>query len=90
MTWLRRWVRTHPTVLAVLFSAGLAFVGFRDVQAQTDRLEETRSEVLCPLYQVFLQSATPEARARAADPEVYDAAIEVIRDGARVLHCESG
>lgn len=88
MSRLVDWARTHPTVLSVVFFSGLAFAGFRDVREQQDRLEETRSKVLCPLYAVFLQSDTPEARARAADPEVYDAALDVIRAGAETLHCE--
>lgn len=75
---------------AVLLSAAAAvgaYLTARDVAAQNDRIEETRADVLCPLYDVFLQSDTPQRRAAADDPEAYDAAMGVIRAGADTLHC---
>lgn len=83
--------------LSLVLSAVAAVGGYltaRDVSAQADRIEaaqaditETRSAVLCPLYAVFLQSDTPQRRAAADDPEAYDAAMGVIRDGAETLRC---
>lgn len=50
---------------------------------------ETRRKALCPLYQVFLDSKSPEARTQAPDPEKYDQAFKVIEDGYKVLNCAS-
>ena len=78
--------------LSLLVSAGAAFGGWRtaqDVADQQQRLNETRADVLCPLYGVFLQSDTPERRAALAGDELdrYTHAIEVIADGAATLGC---
>ncbi|MGW6790069.1 hypothetical protein [Streptomyces chartreusis] len=51
--------------------------------AQTD----TRAKAWCPLYTLLLESESPEARAAAEDPEAYDHAFDVIRDGYDALHC---
>ncbi len=41
----RGWVRTHPVVLTTLFFSALAGLGFRDVQAQNDRLRDLVSQL---------------------------------------------
>lgn len=46
-----------------------------------------RQKALCPLYQLFLDSKSPQARKAAPDPAKYDHAFEVIEDGYRVLNC---
>jgi hypothetical protein len=46
-----------------------------------------RQKALCPLYQVFIDSKSPERRAAAQDPQKYDQAFVVIEDGYKVLKC---
>jgi hypothetical protein len=47
-----------------------------------------RRQALCPLYQVFLDYQTPDSRKRAPDPEQYDRAVSLIKQGYKVLKCE--
>jgi hypothetical protein len=46
-----------------------------------------RQKALCPLYQVFLDSKSPEGRAAAPDPLKYDHAFKVIQEGYDALEC---
>lgn len=84
MTWLARarigaWV----TVVAV------GSWGIYSVRVQTAELDETRADVLCPLYGIFLQADTPERRAAmsGAELEQYEHAIAVLHRGADILGC---
>ncbi len=63
------------------------------IDGVTQRLDATqtaqRQRALCPLYQIFLDSKSPEGRAAAPDPEKYDHAFDVIQKGYDVLDCAS-
>jgi hypothetical protein len=47
-----------------------------------------RQKALCPLYQIFLDSKSPQGRAASPDPKKYDHAFVVIKDGYRALECD--
>lgn len=83
--------------LDIMLTIVLAF-GFVGLQQQSDRLDTItqrlnvaqtvqRQKALCPLYQVFLDSKSPEARARSVDPKKYDEAFKTIEDGYNALKC---
>lgn len=84
---------TLDVVLTVAMAFGLLTVmnNAENIDSLTRRLDvaqtETRQRALCPLYQVFLDSKSPQGRARAEDPEKYDHAFEVIEDGYKALDC---
>lgn len=80
-----RWQWVVIAAIAVLFAvAGLTVYQ----QAQTNsRLDDTRAEVLCPLWSVFLGSYNPSTRAPGQDRETYEATFAVIRDGYNRLGC---
>lgn len=46
-----------------------------------------RRQALCPLYQVFLDYQRPKGREAAPDPDQYDRAVSLIKQGYRVLKC---
>lgn len=48
-----------------------------------------RQKALCPLYQIFLDSKSPQGRQAAPDPQKYDHAFKVIADGYRALDCDA-
>lgn len=50
---------------------------------------ETRSKVLCPLYEVFVASDTPARRAATPKDQLpaYEHAMDVIHAGAVTLDC---
>ena len=77
-------------VLDVILSVALAFGGYQ-LMHLTHRLDvsqtTTRQSALCPLYQLFIDSDTPEARKAAPDVKNYDHAFEVIRAGYSALKC---
>lgn len=100
MAWAMGWWRRSSTprrrltawvVVVAMFAGGLWRVESSARRAneavRADR--ETRAEVLCPLYEVFLQTDTPQRRA-ATPPDQrasYDHAIGVVRAGAIILRC---
>lgn len=47
-----------------------------------------RQKALCPLYQIFLDSKSPQGRAAAPDPKKYDHAFVVIQQGYDALECD--
>lgn len=84
--------------LDVILTLLMGFYGIQ-LRSSNDRMDElthrldvsqttTRQQVLCPLYQVFLDMQSPEGRARSADPEGYDRAFKVIGEGYNILDCE--
>ena len=86
-------------VLDVLITVVLTFIGL-GMQSNTDRIDglthrldiaqtTTRQKALCPLYQVFLDSKSAAGRAAAPDPEKYDHAFVVIKQGYDVLDCSA-
>lgn len=46
-----------------------------------------RQKALCPLYQIFLASDTPQARKAQPDPKRYDESFKVIRNSFNALDC---
>lgn len=84
--------------LDVLITVAMILYGVQ-LNGNSSRLDElthrldvsqttTRQQVLCPLYQLFRDSRSPEGRKRAVDPEDYDRAFDVIEKGYDVLNCE--
>lgn len=68
------------------------------MQHNTDRIDSItkrldyaqtvqRQKALCPLYQIFLDSKSPQGRAAAPDPKKYDHAFVVIKQGYDALEC---
>lgn len=81
-------------VLSLVFDMVLTFFLVNNaikVDNVTKRLDVAQSVqrqgALCPLYQIFLDSKSSEARKRAVDPQKYDEAFEVIQDGYNKLKC---
>lgn len=62
------------------------------IDALTQRLDTAqtvqRQKALCPLYQIFLDSKSAAGRAAAPDPEKYDHAFVVIKQGYDALECD--
>lgn len=78
---------------AVLAVLGVSMVhNTQRIDALTQRLDLAqtvqRQKALCPLYQIFLDSKSPQGRAAAPDPKKYDHAFVVIADGYKVLACD--
>lgn len=94
----RRFVAGLAAAFVLIFGLTIAIilVGL-GVQHQADEIanvqEKTTAEVLCPLYQQFINADTPRARqaaeAAGQDLKVRDHAFKVIRDGYRALECSS-
>lgn len=76
--------------LALIVVGGLLAAGQRDTDRRLARAiaeqKRTRSEVLCPLYGVFISSYHPERQPAAARAQ-YEQAFAVIRRGAVTLKC---
>lgn len=45
------------------------------------------ADVLCPLYDIFLDSYRPNSPQAKEDPELYERSFDVIENGARALKC---
>ncbi len=62
------------------------------IDTLTQRLDTAqttqRQKALCPLYQIFLDSKSPQGRKAAPDPKKYDHAFVVIADGYKALQCD--
>ncbi|WP_189952684.1 hypothetical protein [Streptomyces roseolus] len=81
---------TFVMLIAVL----LIGVGMRQQARDIERIQDrVTGEVLCPLYQQFINADTPKAREAAKrtgqDMEVRDRAFTVIRQGYKTLDCEN-
>lgn len=86
-------------ILLALLMAGLGF-GMAELNQNSDNInllakevqakqKLTEEEALCPLYNLFLISKSPERRAQhPAGPKAYDEAFEVIQDGYDALGCK--
>lgn len=79
--------------LDVVLSLALGFTIASQFTTNT-RLDETvaqeniiRSEVLCPLYAVFLGSYAPQSRPEGAARQQYEQAFTTIREGYVKLRC---
>lgn len=84
--------------ISVLILIALAVVGI-GMQRNTNRIDQLtqrldtaqtvqRQKALCPLYQIFLDSKSPQGRKAAPDPKKYDHAFVVIQQGYDVLQCD--
>ncbi|MFE6223058.1 hypothetical protein [Streptomyces sp. NPDC057854] len=91
-------------VLALGIAFGLIFIMLiavilmgADMRHQAQEIERIQDrvtgQVLCPLYQQFINADTPKAREAAKrtgqDLEVRDRAFAVIRQGYQTLDCEN-
>lgn len=82
-------------ILTVVLGVGLAALNRTSdrVSQIAQRLDVAqtvqRQKALCPLYQLFLDSKSPQGRKAAPDPQKYDRAFAVIEDGYRVLECDA-
>lgn len=82
----RVWITLGAAIFDILLT--IAMCGLFWFQYHTNQaLEDTRSQVLCPLYKVFLGSYNPKTRAPGFDREQYDQAFVVIRNSYQVLDC---
>jgi hypothetical protein len=80
-------------ITVVLTMVGIGWQHNTDrIDQLTQRLDEAqtvqRQKALCPLYQVFLDSKSPQGRAAAPDPNKYDHAFVVIKEGYDALECD--
>lgn len=91
------WALTGSFILDVLLTFALGF-GFHSLSSEADRVDHLtdrldtaqtvqRQKALCPLYQLFLDSKSPEGRAASPDPAKYDAAFKTIEEGYKALAC---
>lgn len=80
-------------VIDLIFTAGITivYIGQEQTaasQAQTAAsLADTRGEVLCPLYSVFLGSYNPATRAPGVDREAYESIYAQFRASYQHLNC---
>lgn len=74
--------------LDIALSIAMVFTAV-ELRGEQARQNETRVKVLCPLYEVFLQTDTPQRRAATPPEDLkrYDHAIAVVRQGAETLDC---
>jgi hypothetical protein len=93
---LRRTTRSERliafTVMGLILDLCLTIVAGFLVYSQYSTnaaLDDTRSEVLCPLYSVFLGSYNPNTRAAGQDRKTYEDTFQVIRAGYAHLGCTS-
>lgn len=79
------------TVILTLLGIGMQHNTDR-IDSLAQRLDQAqtvqRQKALCPLYQIFLDSKSPQGRAAAPDPQKYDHAFVVIRQGYDALDCD--
>jgi hypothetical protein len=79
-------------IVAMLFALERSNRNARNIEKLTDRIHAAqtvdRQRGLCPLYKLFIDSQSPEARERSVDPEQYDAAFRVIHKGYNDLNCQ--
>ena len=92
------WVTIGSVILDLVLTIVLSVVGV-GMQRNTDRIDALtqrldqaqtvqRQKALCPLYQIFLDSKSPAGRKAAPDPEKYDHAFVVIKEGYDALECD--
>lgn len=78
------------TVVLAIFGIGVEHNTNRidDLTARLDYQQTVqRQKALCPLYQVFLDSKSAAGRKAAPDPQKYDHAFVVIKQGYDALDC---
>lgn len=91
-------VTAASVLIDLIITVVLTMVGI-GWQHNTDRIDSLaqrldtqqtvqRQKALCPLYQIFLDSKSAAGRKAAPDPEKYDHAFVVIKQGYDALQCD--
>lgn len=82
--------RIFGIVLAVILdlslTVGLLFLWHSQTQT-TAALDDTKSQVLCPLYSAFLGSYNPNTRAPGLDRQTYEQIFSQFRSSYQHLSC---
>lgn len=73
-------------IVDLLFTVGLLFLWHSQTQT-SEALDDTRSQVLCPLYAVFLGAYNPDSRAPGLDRQKYEDVFTTIRRSYVYLQC---
>lgn len=73
-------------ILDLLFTAAFALLYYNQHRTEVE-LTDTRSQVLCPLYSVFLGSYNPNTRAPGVDRQTYEQIFSQFRDSYNHLQC---
>lgn len=73
-------------IIDVIFTACITIVYIGQEQTAAS-LADTRGEVLCPLYSVFLGSYNPGTRAPGVDREAYESIYAQFRASYQHLNC---
>jgi hypothetical protein len=75
-------------ILDISLTIGLLFLWHSQTQT-TAALDDTKSQVLCPLYASFLGSYNPTSRAPGQDRETYENVFSQMRAGYAHLSCDT-
>lgn len=73
-------------IIDLIFTSGFAALYYQQ-QRTAATLADTRAEVLCPLYAVFLGAYNPASRAPGPDREAYENAFAQFRYSYQRLQC---
>lgn len=74
-------------VILDLVLSGAMLVGYLKIKDLVDDQEVVRSQVLCPMFNVFLGSYQPETRNVGPDRDKYEANFREMRNQRAALHC---
>lgn len=82
--------RIFGIVLAVILdlslTVGLLFLWHSQTQT-SDALDDTRNQVLCPLYGAWLGTYNPNSRSVGRDRQTYEDVFSLMRDQYQHLSC---
>lgn len=81
----KRWLFVGLLLVVVLVGM-IGFVAFRAENTAREQ-EQLRSNVLCPLYAIFLGAYDPNGRAAGQDRGKYEDAYGKIRGGWEAMRC---
>lgn len=73
-------------IMDLIFTGGFIFL-FYSQNRTADALDDTRSQVLCPLYSTILGSYNPDSRRPGQDRTTYENVFSQIRAGYEHLNC---
>jgi hypothetical protein len=73
-------------VLDLSLTVGLLFLWHSQTET-TAALDDTKSQVLCPMYSSFLGSYNPNSRAPGADRSTYENIFAQLRSSYQYLGC---
>lgn len=80
-----RWQWVVLAAVSILFAVQ-GVTTYQQIQTSST-LDDTRGEVLCPVWSIFLGGYNPSTRAPGRDRDTYEATYAVIRDGYNRLGC---